>query len=112
MKEDLRKEYLEKRLSLKNPLSDMIIYNKVIRGIHQFEKVLIYVSKDTEIDTLDIIKYCLHNNIKVAVPKCVKEELVFYYINSLDELVLGKFNVLEPNNRRVVKSYKNSLHHL
>ena len=109
MKEELRKEYLEKRLSLKNPLSDMIIYNKVIRGIHQFDKVLIYVSKDTEIDTLDIIKYCLHNNIKVAVPKCIKDDLVFYYISSLDELVLGKFNVLEPNNRRVVKSYKNSL---
>ena len=108
-KDKLRKEYLEKRKSLKNPLSDMIIYNKVIRGISRFDKVLVYVSKDSEIDTISIIEYCLHNNIKVAVPKCVKNEIIFYYINSLDELSLSKFNILEPNNRRVVRGYKRSI---
>ena len=87
----------------------MIIYNKVIRGIHKYDKVLIYVSKENEVDTINIIKYCLHNNIKVAVPKCNNNEMLFYYIDSLDELSLNKYNILEPNNKRLVRSYKNSI---
>ncbi|MCI5880154.1 MAG: 5-formyltetrahydrofolate cyclo-ligase [Bacillales bacterium] len=109
MKSELRGKYLKKRMEYKNPLSDMIIYNKVIRGIHKYDKVLIYVSKENEVDTINIIKYCLHNNIKVAVPKCNNNEMLFYYIDSLDELSLNKYNILEPNNKRLVRSYKNSI---
>ena len=55
MKSELRGKYLKKRMEYKNPLSDMIIYNKVIRGIHKYDKVLIYVSKENEVDTINII---------------------------------------------------------
>ena len=107
MKSELRRKYLKKRMEYKNPLSDMIIYNKVIRGIHKYDKVLIYVSKENEVDTINIIKYFLGKK-KIAVPKIEDNTMNFYYINSLNDLKPGYFNILEPATNLKVETFTNT----
>ncbi|MGN0551020.1 MAG: 5-formyltetrahydrofolate cyclo-ligase [Acutalibacteraceae bacterium] len=70
-----------------------------LRQYKKCEQLLVYVSKDIEVDTISIIKDALKQGKKVAVPKCItKGNLMdFYYINSIEEdLESGTFGVLEP----------------
>lgn len=70
-----------------------------LRQYKKCEQLLVYVSKDIEVDTIKIIKDALKQGKKVAVPKCItKGNLMdFYYINSIEEdLESGTFGVLEP----------------
>lgn len=70
-----------------------------LRQYKKCEQLLVYVSKDIEVDTISIIKDALMQGKKVAVPKCItKGNLMdFYYINSIEEdLESGTFGVLEP----------------
>jgi len=111
MKNDLRKKYLKIRKEIKNKKrKDEAIFNKVINNeeIKKCKRILIYVSKDDEVDTIKLINYFLKNK-KVAVPKILNNKICFYYIDSIDELKKGYFNILEPVNKRKVKSFKNCL---
>lgn len=79
-------------------IKDDIIFNKLIddEKFISARLVLTYVSFNDEVDTLNLIKYCLKIKKKLAVPKCIDNKMVFYYINSLDDLKVGKYNILEP----------------
>ena len=107
MKALYRKKYLKLRKEVKNKdIKDNIIFGKVINNMHikDARTVLIYVSLDDEINTFDLIKYLL-NDKKVAVPKVNGSQMDFYYINSLDELEVGNYNVLEPTTNQMVKRF-------
>ena len=58
-----------------------------------------YVTLSSEIDTILIITKAFDMGIKVAVPVSITDShtLEFYEINNLNDLVLGTYNVLEPN---------------
>ena len=60
--------------------------------------VFIYVSKELEVETKEIIQKLWSMGKKVAVPRCMdnKREMKFYYINSFNELILSGFGILEP----------------
>lgn len=60
--------------------------------------IFTYVSKSIEVDTIGLINQALLDNKRVAVPRCVPNERLmdFYYINSVDDLEVGSFGVLEP----------------
>lgn len=59
--------------------------------------LLTYVSKENEVDTIQLIKQAFLDKKKVAVPKCVENhKMDFYFINSLDDLEKGAFGLLEP----------------
>ena len=110
----LRSKYIEIRKSIKgeNKLKyDNDIFGKIINS-SEYKKsklVLIYVSLKDEVDTIKLIKQCLKENKKVAVPKCQGNTINFYYINSLEELKKGKFNLLEPENNSLVLDSENSI---
>lgn len=107
MKNELRKKYLLVRNNIKNKSKkDKIIYEKVINNIYveNSETILIYVSKDSEVDTINLIKYFLKFK-KVAVPKVNNNIIEFFYINSLDDLEEGSFHVLEPTTREKVTNF-------
>ncbi|HHZ06542.1 MAG TPA: 5-formyltetrahydrofolate cyclo-ligase [Clostridiales bacterium] len=57
-----------------------------------------YVSKDIEVDTINIIKKALWDGKLVAVPRCVTgtRKMEFYIIHSLADLEVASFGVLEP----------------
>lgn len=61
-------------------------------------QLFVYVSKDIEVDTKQIILKALSDGKKVAAPRCITEGnlMDFYYIRSIDDLEKGTFGVLEP----------------
>lgn len=60
--------------------------------------VFTYVSGDIEVDTRRIIHYSLMVGKRVAVPRCLDGNgtMRFYYIDSPEQLIKGRFGILEP----------------
>ena len=109
MKNELRKKYLKIRSNISNrKIKDEEIFNLVInnKNIKNAQLILIYVSFNNEIDTINLINYFLKSK-KVAVPKIENNIMNFYYINSLDDLKEGYFNILEPITSKKVTSFDN-----
>ena len=94
---------------------DKSIMKKVIslREYSKEDTIFTYVSKTIEVDTLNIIEKALKDNKKVAVPKCITKTrgMDFYYINSLSDLEVGTFGVLEPivSKCKIVTDFKRGL---
>ena len=112
MKEEYREKYLKIRKNITNKIEqEDIIYSKIINHkiINKYNTLLIYVSTKDEVDTLKIIKYYLNSNKKVAVPKIENNKMNFYYIDSLNDLELGYFNILEPKTTNLVTDFTNTV---
>ena len=62
----------------------------------QCKQLFCYVSFNQEVITTTILKMALSQKKKVAVPKIIRNEMKFYYINSLEELKPGILGILEP----------------
>ena len=97
-KKEIRDFYLKIRNSVspseKNEFDRMILTEFVNSSFfYNFETFLIYISVKNEVGTIDLIRYLLLKNKKVAVPYCNGSEMTFYYINSVDDLIEGKFSI-------------------
>lgn len=60
---------------------------------NNFSTFLIYVSFGSEADTRCIIDFALKSGKRVAVPYCRGENMLFYQINSLNDLIRGAFYI-------------------
>lgn len=110
-KEFLRKKYKEKRDNIKNKVTkDNLIYQKVInnKDILSSKTLLIYISINSEIDTIKIINYFL-NTKNIAVPKIIDNNMYFCYITNLNDLTPGKYNIPEPTNENIVTDFDNAI---
>ena len=110
-KEFLRKKYKEKRDNIKNKVTkDNLIYQKVInnKDILSSKTLLIYISINSEVDTIKIINYFL-NAKNIAVPKIIDNNMYFCYITNLNDLTPGKYNIPEPTNENIVTDFDNSI---
>lgn len=110
-KEFLRKKYKEKRDNIKNKVTkDNLIYQKVInnKDILSSKTLLIYISINSEIDTIKIINYFL-NTKNIAVPKIIDNNMFFCYVTNLNELTSGKYNIPEPTNENIVTDFDNAI---
>lgn len=110
-KEFLRKKYKEKRDNIKNKVTkDNLIYQKVInnKDILSSKTLLIYISINSEIDTIKIINYFL-NTKNIAVPKIIDNDMFFCYITNLNDLTPGKYNIPEPTNENIVTDFDNAI---
>lgn len=103
VKDSLRKKNkdIRRKISKNKKLSmDFEIQQKVLSlNCYDQEDILFtYLSKEIEVDTLNIVKLAHLSNKKIAVPKCITETLnmEFYLIKSAEDLTLGAFNVFEP----------------
>ena len=97
-KKDTRDFYIKIRNNISNSEKnefDRIIFTKFVNSsfFYNFDTFLIYISVKNEVETINIIKYLLSNNKKVAVPYCSGEKMSFYYIKSVDDLIEGKFSI-------------------
>lgn len=109
-KNELRKFYKIVRKNIQNKEEqNSIILNKVIanKKVLDSSTLLIYVSFNDEVDTINIIKYFLGKK-KIAVPKIEDNTMNFYYINSLNDLKPGYFNILEPATNLKVETFTNT----
>ena len=112
LKQSLRRELiaLRRAMSAKEKLAaDLDIFEQVKPYLNSTSAVFTYASTDIEVDTRQIIAYCLKLEIPVALPVSGERELAFYYIKSIDELNKGRFNIDEPPQTRPALSDKRSL---
>lgn len=110
-KEFLRKKYKEKRDNIKNKVTkDNLIYQKVInnKDILSSKTLLIYISINSEVDTIKIINYFLYAK-NIAVPKIIDNNMYFCYITNLNDLTSGKYNIPEPTNENIVTDFDNAI---
>ncbi len=106
-KKAFRKTMLAKRdaIPLENRIEADKARNEYIRNWETYreaELLLFYVSYRSEADTLQLIKEALDRGRKVAVPKVVGTDMIFYRIESLSQLVEGYKGILEPDTERAV----------
>lgn len=94
---------IKERFATLDENNKKIMDKKIIKNILNLEEyakaktIFSYVSKDKEVDTLELIVHSINNKKIVGVP-IVKEKykLDSIRINSLNELKIGKYNILEP----------------
>ena len=98
MKEQLRKEFLNKRNDLTK--EEVISKSKVIieklkqdSAYKNAKTIMFYVSKDNEVFTHDLIK---ETDKKIVVPKMIDNKIECCKIDNFDELELGSYDILEP----------------
>ena len=99
-KETLRKKYIEIRKNIPNKnYKSNIIFNKLIdsKEYKNSKSIALYKSLDSEVNTVDLIKFSISLGKIVSLPRVVGKKLNFYRINSIkDEFVKSKFGVEEP----------------
>lgn len=103
IKKQLRADVRTSRTNMPGEIKearDKKICNKLLNlwAVRDAQIILCYVSTPIEVDTRVFINALLKSGKRVAVPRCEggKSEMNFYFINSLEELEEGSFNVLEP----------------
>lgn len=98
----------EERISANN-----MIYHNFInsRYFNDFDTILCYFSVKDEADTRRIIEYSLSKGKKVYIPECVGREMLFYELNSIEELVEGRFGIPTVNtkNKKPLSEFSNTL---
>lgn len=113
-KEELRTLYLEKRKQLPAAESEMKS-RKIIRRLIDFPRFkaarhvhsYVSVANKNEVDTHDLIRYCLENGKTVSVPKMRSNlELEHHLITSLDDLEPNDWGIPEPKTSKAEKRYE------
>ena len=69
---------------------------KELREFMNADWIYAYIACRNELETADIIIWCLSHGKHVAVPKVNGEIMHFYEITSLSDCVPGAFGILEP----------------
>ncbi len=100
-KRALRKEVLAKRDALsmeKRKMADIVMADRIIghQWFYRAEVLLTFVNYGSEISTEEIIIEALRKGKKVFVPKIVGADMLFYRIESLEELEEGYKGIREP----------------
>lgn len=115
-KKELRTFFLKKRATLCESSKkeyDEIICRRII-STDEFKRaksVLAYYPIRKEIDILPVIYEALNNGKSVAFPKCCKNGIMeFKYVNTVDDLFKGAYNIPEPSESCV--SFRNGSHAL
>lgn len=106
-KKQLRETLIKKRSVYPQVLRlehDKKIINNIISSniLNNIDIVLSYVSFGFEVDTFELIKKLIYCDRNIAVPVCNTENntLKFYLIDSIDDLHLGHYGILEPDINR------------
>lgn len=95
-------------------LLDINIFKNILKceAFNNAETVLVYNSTEIEAGTELIIKHCLENGKKTALPRCMNDRLMkFYYYSDNTILKRSAFGIMEPieNEKNEVKSFENTV---
>ena len=102
-KKKVREEIIKKRNDLSSEIKekyDEVIFKQLIESdiYNNSKKIFTYVSFGSEIDTIKFIKYALNENKEIYIPKTdkAKKEMVAIRINSLDNMSVDNWGIIEP----------------
>ena len=101
-KKELREKYKRLRKEIYDKDSkDQLITKKVLLSdaYKKANTIAIYVSKEDEVDTRELIRKCLEDGKTVCIPVVYPEgkDMTFYQIDSLEGLHLNQYGILEPD---------------
>ena len=103
LKKNLRKIYLEKRMTLSkdevNFLSEKIFDKFILQfNVIENQKVSIFlpISKFNEINTLEFIKFLWSKKVNVFIPKIIDKDLISVKFTSETVLIQNSWGILEP----------------
>lgn len=103
LKKNLRKIYLEKRMTLSkdevNFLSEKIFDELILQfNVIENQKVSIFlpISKFNEINTLEFVKFLWSKRVNVFVPKIIDKDLISVKFTSETVLIQNSWGILEP----------------
>lgn len=98
-KAGLRQQALARRRAQpqKDELSGRILARLCERTEYaQARTVMFYVDMRSEVRTRPFLPHALASGRRIVVPFCADNELGLFHLESLDELGLGTFQILEP----------------
>lgn len=102
-KKEIRKYIIEKREVIEYSIRkewDRIIFNKLVNNeLYKNAKVIFtFVSYKSEVGTHQIIKHAIMDKKIICVPKIRSKEkgIEIFRINSMSELSVGYYGILEP----------------
>ena len=103
LKKNLRKIYLEKRMTLSkdevNFLSEKIFDEFILQfNVIENQKFSIFlpISKFNEINTLEFIKFLWNKKLNVFIPKIIDKDLISVKFTSETVLIQNSWGILEP----------------
>lgn len=94
-------------------LFDSMIFTHLINSdlYNNSNTLLIYVSVNNEVDTLNIIKHALADGKRVAVPQCESSIMNFVAMNSFEDLSEGDFGIptVDSENIKIINDFSDAL---
>lgn len=112
IKQQLRAQYLTvlKNISSEEKAQwDASIFEQFANSEYfkRADTVALYVSLPYEVATTKIIDFLLANNKKVALPRIQDQDLVFYYINSTEDLIVdNQWMIQQPKEANQIAENK------
>jgi len=112
MKKELRKKGLEIRNQMKQQevidLSKKIIEQiKISCNLNQYQVIGFYMPLGNEVDLRPLMTEVIALGKTVVIPKVQdKYNMDFYPIKNINDIHVGRFNVLEPNNEKKIPKTK------
>ncbi len=106
-KKILREELKTKRSKLSRLVlkKQSLLLNDIVLNSEEFKNsksIFCYISFNNEIDTFEILNFCLRNKKILSVPVIKGKKIVPAKINNLDNLIENKYGILEPKKYRVM----------
>ena len=100
-KEILRKIMKERREGITNKEERNELIRKYVRESEEYKNnqiIAIYLSKENEVDTWQLVEECLKDGKTVCIPRVYKEgrKMVFYEVKDLLSLEKNEYGVYEP----------------
>ena len=102
-KNGLRKRVLNNNFRSNQIGSDECIANCInfLESIN-FQSIALYSATKYEISVNKIFFHLLNKSKRIFFPKINGDKLNFYLVKDLSELIIGKYNILEPSSSTVV----------
>lgn len=91
--------------NLKDKKNEAIL--KIIENLNEYKKsktIMTYVSFSSEVETKKLIKKMFDQKKRVVVPLIQNKKIIPIEIKNLKDLKKGKYGILEPTNRKHVKT--------
>lgn len=101
-KNELRKKVKE-RIATLSTFEKRVQQNAIIAKVKAFivqkslQSIALYWSFGHEVATQALVEYLLQSQRTVMLPVCTKKGLLFEKIAAADQLIQGKYGIMEPN---------------
>lgn len=89
-------------------ICDVILHSKEYQAC---DTVLSYYPINDEVDVLPVLRAALSEGKRLALPKVVCDKIIFFCVDSLDELVISHLGIPEPDEKicEVLFGFSNSI---